>query len=259
MRRFTPVLVLALSLVAACAQPSATPAEIRERGKLVIGTEAEFAPFEYRTPDGGYAGFDMDLARMLAEELGVELEIDNMGFDGLMPALETGKVDLILSGMTATEERARTISFTDSYYVTGLCLLLNTESTEGVKSFEDLNDAKWTLAVKQSTTGEKVAKRLMPEAKLTVLQKETECALEVATGRADAFVYDKLSIVKNHREFPDTTRVILETFTTEPYAAGVRQNDVELREFVNAFLEKIKADGRHAALGRKHFPELSGD
>ena len=254
MKWFPVVLILLVMILAGCAKPpSATPEEIKERGYLVIGTEPEFRPFEYRTPDGGYAGFDMDLARMLAEDLGVELKIENLSFDSLIPELQSGKIDIIFSGMTATEERARTIAFSTSYFQTGLCLLLNKENAKDVQSWEDLNDERFTIAVKEATTGDKVVRERMPKAKRVALGKETDCAMEVATGRAHAFVYDKLSIIKNHRAHLDTTRVILETFTREPYALGLRQNDEALLAYVNDFLERVRADGRLKALGEKHF------
>jgi polar amino acid transport system substrate-binding protein len=253
--RLTLLTLLAVTILGACGEvPAVTPDDIRARGELVVGTEAEFFPFEYATPSGEYGGFDMDLARMLAEELGVKLRVENMRFDGLIPALLAGKIDMILSGMTATPKRAETISFSEPYFETGLCLLLNRETTGDVTSVDDLNDAKWRIAVKLGTTGDKATQERLPKAKRTSFNKEADCAQEVATGRADAFVYDQLSVAKHHQENPETTRAILTPFTKEPYAAGFRQEDVELREFVSAFLRKIKGDGRYDALARKHFP-----
>jgi polar amino acid transport system substrate-binding protein len=260
MKWFTLAFLVLLFILPGCPQPpSAIPDEIRGRGELVIGTEPEFYPFEYRTEDGGYAGLDIDMARLLAADLGVKLRIENLGFTALIPALQSGKIDIIFSGMTATEERARSIAFSDSYFQTGLCLLLNKETAKGVKSWEDLNDKKWTIAVKETTTGEKVVRKLMPNAKRVALEKETDCAMEVATGRAHAFVYDKLSIIKNHKAHPDTTRVILETFTTEPYALGLRQEDTALLAYVNDFLKRIRADGRMKALEDENFKEYGDE
>jgi len=239
--------------VAACAEkPSATPAEIEERGELVVGTEAEFHPFEYRTEDGAYAGFDMDLARLIAEELGVELRIENMKFAGLIPSLDTGRIDVIMSGMTATDERRKTISFTDPYFLTGLCLLVNVESAGGVTDWRTLNDPKWTVVVKTATTSDTFVRENLPKAKGVTLETENDCALEVATGRADAFIYDQLSIQRHHEEHPETTKAYLEPLTREPYSIGVRHDDDELREFLNGFLATLREDGRFAELVEKH-------
>jgi polar amino acid transport system substrate-binding protein len=253
------LLVVAAIAPFACAEPESSDgalSAIRARGELIVGTEAEFYPFEYATPSGEYEGFDMDLARMLAKDMGVKLRIENMNFTGLIPSLLAGKIDMIVSGMTATEERAEMIAFTDSYFMTGLCLLLNKETAGSVTSWRDLDDPKWRIAVKTGTTGDIAVQDKLPKAQRTSFPKEADCAQEVATGRADAFVYDQLSIVKHWKENPGTTRAILQPFTKEPYASGMRKEDTKLREYVNAFLKRIREDGRYDDLAKKHFPEI---
>jgi len=242
-----------LLVLAGCArEPSATPEEIRARGELVVGTEAEFHPFEYRTEDGEYTGFDIDLARLIAEELGVKLRIENMKFAGLIPSLDTGRIDIIMSGMTATDERRKSIAFSAPYFLTGLCLLVNTERADDVTDWKALNDPSRTVVVKTATTSDTFVRENLPKAKRVTLETENDCALEVATGRADAFIYDQLSIQRHHEEHPDTTRAHLTPITREPYSIGVRQNDEELRAFLDAFLAKLRTDGRFARLVDKH-------
>jgi len=259
------VLVALCLLYAGCSQAGApggpertsTLKEILDRGTLIVGTEAEFYPFEY-VEDGELRGFDTDLARLMAEELGVEVEFRNVAFETLSAELTTGKIDVILSGMTATPDRAKRILFSDSYYETGLCLLLCSKTTEGVKGVADLNDPKWRIVAKQNTTGHYTAQRLLPKATLLTLPKEAICALEVSQGKADAFIYDQLAVVKHHRQYPDTTRTILTPFTYEPYSMGLPAGDFEWWAWVNLFLAQIRKDGRYDALWKKHLGEFLG-
>ena len=147
-----------LLVLSGCGGPeyASTLDKVRETGVLVVGTEPEFPPFESRNEKGELVGFDMDLAREIATELGVELRLEAMAFDSLPPALNVGKIDLILSGMTATPERAKSRAFTDSYFRTQLCLLVHKDS--GIRKPEDV--AAKRVVVKLGTTGDINASRL---------------------------------------------------------------------------------------------------
>lgn len=230
--------------------------EVIKKNKLVVGMEVEFYPFEYSNEKGEPVGFDVDIARMAAEELGVELEIRDMKFSGLIPALQGGKVDMIISGMTRTLTRAKAVSFTDPYFETGLCVLLSEKRAQGVHKVEDLNHPDRIIAVKLGTTGDLVTAKLFPEARVNRYRDETACVREVVTGRADAFLYDQISIGKHHRENPDTTRAILEPFTYEPFAIAIRKGDFDFLNWLNMFLETIKRDGRYQEIYHKHFSEI---
>jgi polar amino acid transport system substrate-binding protein len=267
MRRTWTIAVVALCLLYIGCAPAggsggpdrvSTLKKILDRGSLIVGLEAEFFPFEYMK-DGELHGFDVDLARMMAKELGVKLEVRNVAFGSLQSELLTGKVDVILSGMTATLDRAKRVLFSNSYYQTGLCLLLHSETTKDVKSVADLNDPKYRVIAKLSTTGHFTAKRLLPKAKLLTLPKETICALEVSQGKADAFLYDQLAVVKHQRQYPDTTRTILEPFTYEPYSMGLPRGDFEWWSWVNLFLAQIEKDGRYDELWNRHLAEFLGE
>ncbi|RME76193.1 MAG: ABC transporter substrate-binding protein [Planctomycetota bacterium] len=227
---------------------------IIERKKLIVGMEVEFWPFEYDDGHGNPVGFDVDLARELARALGVELEIRDIEWAGLIPSLLDGKVDLVISGMTATLERARTIAFSRPYFETGLCLLVRKDSR--IEGPDDLDDPAITLALKTGTTGHLVAERRFPRARKRFFKDEAACALEVAQGKADAFVYDQVSVMRHAREHAGRVRAILTPFTYEPYAIGMRQGEVDLARYVDMFLARLEADGRLAALRRKHLGEL---
>lgn len=242
-----------LALLVGCGKDNRSALDIAlERGELIVGTEAEFKPFEYKNEKGEIIGFDMDMARELAKDLGVKLRVDNMSWDSLPTALGTGRIDVIISGMTANEERAKSRSFTEPYYHTQLCLLVNAKS--GIEKPADVNGKR--LVVKTGTTGDDQSARLFPDAKVTRFEQEDICTLEVATGRADAFLYDRYSILNHQRKNPTITRAILEPQgPPQPYAMAVRLGDTKFVDRLNAFLEKFVADGRYARIYEKHFGE----
>lgn len=245
-----------LALLAACGGDTrSTLDRIRERGELVIGTEPEFPPFESVDADGEFVGFDMDMARELAKDLGVHLRIEAMAFDALPSALKSGHIDLILSGMTANEERAKSLAFTRPYFHTKLCFLVHVDS--GIETPADADGKR--IAVKIGTTGEMKAQELYEQARIVKYEAEGICALEVANHRADAFLYDRHSVLRHQRQHPETTRVVLESVSEEPYAMAARLGDTAFVERLDAFLATLRADGRYAALYEKHFGEAPDD
>ncbi len=148
------------------------------------------------------------------------------------------------------------MTFTQPYFETGLCALISNRKAPDVTDIGQLNDTGRILAVKLGTTGDIVAARLFPKARVNRYKEETACVLEVVAGRADAFLYDQVSIARHHRQNPDTTRAILKPFTHEPYAIAIRSGDFDFLTWLNQFLETIKADGRYRELHQKYFSNL---
>ncbi|MEI6712434.1 MAG: transporter substrate-binding domain-containing protein [Verrucomicrobiota bacterium] len=202
---------------------------------------------------GAPSGISVDLATALAEALHRKLEIQNLPFDGLIPSLKTGKIDIILSSMTATSERAKAIDFSDPYLKTGLCLLIPKNSP--VTSIKELDLAKNVIAVKQGTTGQLYATKNVHSAKLLVLDRESACVLEVVQGKANAFIYDQMSILKHWQQNPDTTQAILTPIQEECWAIGLQKGNNELREKINTFLNDFRNKGGFNALGEKWLTE----
>jgi len=252
-----PLLLLCLLLVTGCKgrDDRSTLDIVLERGELIVGTEPEFPPFESKNEKGEFVGFDMDMARELAKDLGVKLRIEEMPFEMLPTALKTGSIDLIISGMTAKPERAKTVSFTDAYYETVLCLLVHVGS--GIEKPGDADGKR--IAVKTGTTGETKAKELFKNATIVPFPTEGACALEVATGRADAFLYDRHSVLRHQRNSPDATRVIDDPLSAEPYAMATRLGDTKFVERLDKFLADFRGDGRYARIYEKHFGEPPPD
>src|SRR6185369_16141609 len=173
---------------------------------LIVGMELAYPPFEMTDTKGQPAGVSVDLANELGAALGMQIQIRNMAFDGLIPSLKTGKIDLIISSMTATAERAQSIDFSDPYLQTGLCLLVKKSSP--VQGITDLDKAGMTVAVKKGTTGHSYASKQLKHARILVLDKEAAAVLEVVQGKADAFIFDQMSTYSNWQRNPQTTRAI---------------------------------------------------
>jgi polar amino acid transport system substrate-binding protein len=228
---------------------------VLSNGELVVGIELGFPPFEVLGEKGTVEGFDIDLARAFAIDLGVTARFETMKWTALTTALQTGQIDMIWSGMTATVPRSTRLLFSDTYFRTRLCLLVRADS--GIHGPEDLEGKK--LIVKMGTTGVSVAKNLFPENERIELPNENNCALEVTGGGADAFLYDRFSILRHHAKYPKATRVIEVKETFEPYAVAMRPGDFELWRTLNLFLEKVRWDGRYDAIHLKHFGTLPDD
>jgi polar amino acid transport system substrate-binding protein len=219
--------------------------------------ELQFPPFEMRSERGEPAGVSVDLAQALGAQLGRAVEIQNLPFDGLIPALKTGRIDIIISSMTATPERAQSIDFSDPYLKNGLCLLANSEND--VQSVADLDRAGRTVAVKKATTGHLYATQNLKQARVLVLDKETACVLEVAQGKADAFIYDQIGVFENWRRNRDATRPLLAPFREEFWAIGLRKGSDELRAKVNAFLAEFRKSGGFERLAEKWLGEQKAE
>lgn len=220
---------------------------------LVVGMELAYPPFEMADEKGQPSGVSVDLARALGEFLKMKIELQNLPFDGLIPSLRTGKIDIILSSMTATPERAQTIDFSEPYLTTGLCILAGKNAN--ISTIADADRRGKTIAVKKGTTGHLYAAHHVHEARVLVLDKESAAVLEVAQGKADAFLYDQMSVFKHWRQNADTTRVVLKPFQEEHWAIGIRKGNDDLRRQVNAFLKDFREKQGFGKLGDKWLKE----
>lgn len=238
-------LIAALAL-AGCAAPGPKP--------LVVAMELSYPPFEMTDAQGQPAGVSVDLARALAEALGRPLKIENTSYEGLIPALKTGRADLVISSMTDTPERRQSIDFSEGYLSTGLAILAGAD--RNVTGIESLDSPSRTIAVKLGTTGELFARDHLQKAAVTVLREESACVLEVVEGKADAFLYDQMSVYQHWTRHRDTTRALLDPFRREQWAIGIRKGQDELRDAVNAFLRSYRARGGFDELATRHLRDM---
>jgi polar amino acid transport system substrate-binding protein len=220
---------------------------------LVVGMELGYPPFEMTDKTNQPEGVSVDLARALAAKLNRPLQIENIPYDGLIAALKTGKIDLIISSMTATPEREKSIDFSKPYANTGLALLL-TRNVQA-KTFSDLDKEGNVIAVKKGTTGHQYATKQLKKAKILVLDKESAAVLEVLQGKAQAFVYDQLSIYRHWKRNAAMTHALLKPFQQESWAIGVRKGRGDLKSAVDSYLADAKSKGDFKKLGDRWLAE----
>ncbi|RYD22468.1 MAG: transporter substrate-binding domain-containing protein [Verrucomicrobiaceae bacterium] len=235
------LVLTASSLLAGCGGKSGAGNEIR------IGMDLTNPPFEMQDKSGNPDGVGVKMAEALAAHLGRPLKIVPLEFSGLITALKTGNIDLILSSMTATDERRKSIDFSEPYAFTGLAMLVRKDSD--IQSIDDLKKSGKVIALKTSTTADTWALANMPSVKRVLFEDQAVCVQEVVQGRADAFLYDQLSIYKYAEENKATTRGLLKPFVEESWALGIAKGNDGLRVKVNEFIEAFRKDGGFAKLG----------
>jgi polar amino acid transport system substrate-binding protein len=220
---------------------------------LVVGMDLSYPPFETIDQNGKPTGISVRLAEALAQFLGRPLRIENIPFVGLIPSLQNKRIDCIISSMTDTPERRQSIAFSDAYLTIGLALLTGTRSD--LSDAADLDSPERTLVVRQGTTGELWARSNLKKAKVLSVEKENSAVLEVVQGKADAFLYDQMSVWQNWQRHPESTRAMLAPLQKEYWAIGIRKDNDELRLKINAFLKQYREKGGFQRLGDEFLSE----
>ena len=221
---------------------------------LVVAMELAYPPFEGKDEAGEPTGVSVDLMKAFGEYIGREIKIENTAWDGLIPSLQTGTADLVISSMTIRPDRAEQVDFSDPYANALLAVLVN-KNTDA-SSIEDLNQAGMKMAVKSGSTGHLYAESNLQNAELMVLPDESACVTEVAQGRADGFIYDQLTIYRNWQNNLDTTKAIFIPFQEpEKWGIAVQKGNSELLEQVNAFLKEFREEGGYGKLEETYLSE----
>jgi polar amino acid transport system substrate-binding protein len=226
---------------------------IAESGELRACFDAGYMPFEMKSKNNSYVGFDIDLGKVMAKEMGVKFVPVNTAWDGIIPALITGKCDMIIAGMTINAQRNMKVNFSDPYIIVGQSIILNPKLEGKIKSYKDLNTPEHTITSKLGTTGEVVVKRMLSKAKYNAFETETDAAMEVINGKADAMIYDMPFVSIYAAQNSDKVASILEPFTFEPLGIAVKQGDPDMLNFLNNFLRQIKGDGTYDRIYSKWF------
>ncbi len=253
--------------------PDSTLEGILRRGELRIGLEVGYMPFEMidkrsglrqkEIRHGGFRrkgrqlslmGFDIDMGIEMAKALGVKPVFVDTLWPSIIPALNLGRFDIIFGGMSVTEARRQQVDFAEPFMTVGQTVLLNGKHKDTVKSYKDLNDAKFIVVSKPGTTGEEAVQSLIPQATYETANTEIEGAMRVFEGTADAFVYDYPFNAVFRALHPSDQLIFLdEPFTREPIAWAIRKNDPDFLKFLNDFLALMKADGRFEKIYNKWF------
>jgi len=229
-----------------------TVEKILKRGELRVGFESGYFPFEMTNKKGEFIGFDMDYGRRLAESMGVKFVPVNTAWDGIIPALMTDKFDIIMGGMTITQERNLKINFADPYIVVGQTILLNKKHKNTVLSYKDLNNPKFIVTSRMGTTGEQAIKKYIPKATYKGFESEAEAGLEVINGKADALIYDlPFCGFLYGSQGQGKTIFLSDPFTYEPLAWAINKGDPDFLNYLNNFLRQTKGDGFYDLMYKK--------
>lgn len=216
--------------------------------QIIMGTNAEFKPFEYR--DGNeIVGFDVDISKKIAEKLGKELKIEDMEFGGLLAALESGKIDFVAAGMTNNPERAKQVDFSNPYYVSSQLITVRVDNTD-INSGDDLVGKK--IGVQLGTTGESVAREI-EGAEVVSFDKGAMALVDLANEKVDAVVLDA-EPTRNYTADNKDLKVLDQKLTEEEYSIAVPKGNQDLLNAINETLEEIKANGEYDAMFTKYFP-----
>jgi polar amino acid transport system substrate-binding protein len=226
--------------------------QILARGELRVGFESGYVPFEMTDKKGNFIGFDMDYGRRLAKAMGVKFVPVNTAWDGIIPSLMTNKFDIIMGGMTITQERNLKVNFANPYIVVGQTILLNKKLKNNVLSYKDLNNPKYIVTSRMGTTGEQAIKKYIPKATYKGFESEAEAGLEVINGKADALVYDlPFCGFLYGSQGKGKTIFLSDPFTYEPLAWAINKGDPDFLNFLNNFLRQTKGDGFYDAAYKK--------
>lgn len=218
-----------------------------ENEKLYVGTNAEFEPFEYR--DGGnIVGFDIELIDEISKIINIDMEIEDMAFDGLLPALQSGKIDLIISGMTATEERRKFVNFSDAYYVSQQSILVYGDDNE-IKTFDDLEGKD--VGVILGYTGDLIVSE-MTNVKVQRYNATSESIMGLKAKKVQAVVLD-YEPAKNYAAQNTELKLIETDSQSEEYAIALRKENTKLLSDINAALQTLRENGTYEALLKKYF------
>ncbi len=222
--------------------------------ELVVGMSLDFVPFETTDANGKPTGVGVDMAYDLGKALGREVRIENIARSGLIPALQTKKIDLIISSMTITEERLKSIDFSKPYAKGWMCLLINKNSP--VEKVEDLNVKGRKIAIHNGTIAYNYAQKNLPNAEMLLFEDVKTCILEVIQGKADAMIYDQITVYDTWKANEATTKVNLSPIDSKMnWGVGVRKEDKELTEKVNAFIDDYKKNGGFDKLADKYLSD----
>lgn len=266
MKKLKLLMILALVVVFASscttmtgnAKTSPTINKITERGVLIVGTAANMPPLNMRSKTQVPMGLDIDLAQFIASAMGVELSLHIEPFAELLPALEAGEVDMIISGMTITPERNMKVAFVGPYHVSGKSFLSKFESIASVENPAELDAPKWRFAALKNSTSADLVKTLMPKATLIETADYQTAVGMVLNSQVDALVSDYHACVVALLQHPDAGLVsVITPFTYEPLGIALPAGDSLMINWMENFLNTMAASDELAKLKLKWIEDAS--
>ena len=250
------IMGLAFSAVG-CTKKAATDKVATPKPVLTVGSETTYPPFEF-AENGQYVGFDMDLIRAIGAAEGYDVKINYLGFDALIPAVQSGNVDCCISAMTIKEDRAKAVDFSKPYFQAGLIIAVP-QKTEGIKTLDDLNGKR--LAAEVGTTGLDASNSVKAKDSKTtvkVFDSVGEAFMELEKGGVDAVINDMpVTAYYIQTKGKDKVKMVGEVFAADSqYGIGVKKGNTEVLIKINSGLDKIKANGEYDKIYKKWFGDL---
>lgn len=216
-----------------------------------VGTDATYAPFGFKEKNTGKLdGFDIDIITAIAKEDGAEVDIQNLNFDALLPALQSNTLDIAISDMTISEERAKSVDFSNPYYIAGSGLVVNTDNTN-ITSFKDLEGKR--IGVSIGSTGAEIAGKI-PNADVRQFNLIIDAFLELQNRGVDVVINDtpvnEFYVTNKGRGI---AKVVGEDYDAAPLGIAVKKGNTELLDKINSGLAKIKENGKYREIYKKWF------
>lgn len=233
------VLCLTMMVCAFAACGTNDDSQSGEKDKLVMATNAEFPPYEFRDADNNIVGIDAEIMAAVAENLGMELVIEDMEFDSIIPAVKSGKADIGAAGMTVREDRLENVDFSDTYAKAKQVVIVKNDS--GIAGLDDLYGKK--IGVQQGTTGDIYAADEYGDENVDRYSKGYEAVQALSQGKVDAVIIDN-EPAKVFVSQTDGIMILDEPFADEEYAIAVQKGNTELLDQINASLAKLKENGK---------------
>ena len=243
------VLVMMMGLLTGCGDKGTSVKDIQKAGELVIATSPDFPPFE-NLENGEVVGIEIDLLNIICDKLGVELKIEQMNFDSVLPGVQAGKFDLGASGISVTPEREKNVLFTDPYCLAAQAIVVTADSD--IASKADLEGK--TVSVQTGTTAESFC--MDNGYTVNSYEANSDAQTALTSGKVDAWVIDDLTaadmVAVYNADNPGALVILDEAMTTEPYAFAFSFGSEELVAAINDIVKELVADGTVAAIFEAH-------
>ena len=239
--------VFALTALAACSSSTNTLDKVKDKGTLTVALNPHFAPFEFKTIQDGkdtIAGADIEIAKAIADELGVKVKFSEMSFDNVLASVQSGKADIAISGISATKERQKIFDFSDTYYESETVLVVKKDATGTYKETGDF--VKKSVAVQKGSIQENIAKANLSDANVVSLAQPGEAINELKSGQVEGVVLEKAiaqGYVDQNSDLA-VSDITLKSDSKDAYAVAMPKGSDKLKAKVNKVIAKLKKEGK---------------
>ncbi len=222
--------------------------QIQDRGSIIMATSPDYAPYEFKIMEDGkekVVGFDIDIANEIANDLGVDLIIEELDFNALLVALNTNKADMVLAGMSPSEERIKEVDFSEVYYEGAQGILINESDINDLTSLDSFNDK--SVAVQKGSVQEAIAEEQLSGAKLVPLAKVPNMVIELMTGKVSGIVMEMPVAEGYLKQFPELAIADIEVpYEVDGCAVAIKKGNTDLVDAINITLDRLEAEGKIA-------------